>query len=314
MTTSSGDAAHPATGHDQPELVGTSTPGSSPTSSPSTSRSPTPSPPTSPTKTWPARLAVALLLAVMLLPFVPLVLASASQAYFHPQVLPEQWSLRAWTIVLAPDGPTWPALRDSVTVAVLVTIVSLVVALPAGRVLATRRFRGKRAVELLLLAPILVPTIAVAIGIHVVFLRLGLAGSVAAVVVVHLIPVLPYVVLLTAAVFANADLELEAQARSLGATWWQAQLHVTRPLIAPGLIVASLFGFLVSWGQYALTLVIGGGRVVTLPILLFANASGGDAAVTAATALIHGAPAVVLLIVAARAFNGQGFVGLGDRQ
>jgi len=272
------------------------------------------SPPMSRTRPLSTNLAVTILLAVMLLPFVPLILASASQAYFHPQILPTQWSLRAWAIVLAPDGPTWAALRDSVTVAVLVTIVSLIVALPAGRVLATRRFRGKRAVELLLLAPILVPTIAVAIGIHIVFLRLGMAGSLAAVVVVHLIPVFPYVVLLTAAVFANADLELEAQARSLGATWWQTQLHVTRPLIAPGLIVASLFGFLVSWGQYALTLVIGEGRVVTLPILLFATASGGDAAVTAATALLHGTPAIVLLIIAARVFDGQGFAGLGGRR
>ena len=260
-------------------------------------------------RSWPWTAAATAIVALLLLPFVPLVLASAAEGYFHPQVLPARWSTRAWGIVLGRDAATWPALRDTVGIAVAVTVISLVVAVPAGRVLGTRAFRGRRTVELLLLAPILVPTIAVAIGLHVVFIRLGLAGGVVGVVLVHLIPATPYVVLLSAGVFANVDLELESQARSLGASWWRAMLHVTLPLVAPGLAVAALLGFLVSWGQYALTLVIGGGRVITLPILLFASAAGGDASVTAATALVHGFPAVVLLIASARLL--EGWAGAG---
>lgn len=252
-----------------------------------------------------------LVIALLLLPFLPLVLASFSRAYFHPQVLPEAWSLRAWALVLGPGAGTWAALRDSVVVALAVTAVSLVVAVPAGRVLATRRFRGRRAVEVVLLLPILVPGIAVAIGLHVTFLRLGLAGSLPGVVLVHLVPATPYVVLLSAGVFANADLGLEAQARTLGASPRQVAWSVTRPLVAPGLAVAALFGFLVSWGQYATTLVVGGGRVVTLPILLFASAAGGDVAVMAATALVHALPALVLLVVTARVL-GRGVATLGD--
>ncbi|MFO7961422.1 MAG: ABC transporter permease subunit [Nitriliruptoraceae bacterium] len=252
----------------------------------------------------------ALLIALLLLPFVPLVLASFSQAYFHPQVVPQTWSLRAWGLVLGPGAGTWAALRDSVVVAVAVTGVSLIVAIPAGRVLATRRFRGRRAVEMVLLLPVLVPGIAVAIGLHVTFLRLGLAGSLPGVVLVHLVPATPYVVLLSAGVFANADLGLEDQARTLGASPWQVAWSVTRPLVAPGLAVAALFGFLVSWGQYATTLVVGGGQVVTLPMLLFASAAGGDVAVTAATALVHGLPALVLLVVTARVL-GRGAATVG---
>jgi putative spermidine/putrescine transport system permease protein len=243
-------------------------------------------------------------LLFVLLPFVPLVLTSVSEAYFHPQLVPQRWSARAWSIVLDPGGRGWAALRDTLGIALVVMTVSLVLAVPAGRVLGTRSFRGKRVVELVLLAPVLVPPIAVALGLHVVLLRLGMAGGVGGVALVHLIPATPYVVLLSAGVFANAELELEAQARSLGASWWQAQLHVTLRLVAPGLAVAALFGFLVSWGQYALTLVIGGGRVVTLPILLLATASGGDAAVTAATALFHAVPVIVLLVVTTRILGG----------
>ena len=262
-------------------------------------------------RSWPWTLAAGLLVGLLLLPFVPLVLASLAEGYFYPQVLPARWSTRAWSIVLAPGAATWGALRDTVVVAVVVTAVSMVLAVPAGRVLGTRRFRGRGLVEFLLLAPVLVPSIAVAIGIHVVFVRLGLDGGLPGVVLVHLIPATPYVALLSAGVFANLDVGFEQQARSLGARPWQVLLHVTVPLVAPGLAVAALFGFLVSWGQYALTLVIGGGQVLTLPILLFASASGGDASVTAATALFHGLPALALLALFSRTLTSGGTVSLG---
>ncbi len=173
--------------------------------------------------------AAAALVALLLLPFLPLVLTSLSRGYFHPQILPETWSLRAWRLVLAPGAGTWVALRDSLMVAAGVTLVSLVVAVPAGRVLGTRAFRGRRVVEVVVLLPVLVPGIAVAIGLHVTFLRLGLAGTLPGVVLGHLVPATPYVVLLSAGVFANADLGLEDQARTLGANRRQVAWSVTRP-------------------------------------------------------------------------------------
>jgi len=250
---------------------------------------------------WVARLTVTALLAGILLPLIPLVLSSFSRAYFHPQVLPETWSLRAWGIVLGPGAATWSALGASVVVAGVVTAIALVLGLPAGRALGLYRFRGRRVVEFLLLAPVLVPPIAIALGLHGVFLRLGLTGSVTAVVLVHLVPVLPYVVLILAGAFANLDPAFEDQARSLGAGPLAVLTRVTLPSIAPGLATAALFGFLVSWGQYALTLVIGGGQVVTLPILIFASASGGDTAVTSALALFATAPALAILLINAHA-------------
>ncbi|MEX2532804.1 MAG: ABC transporter permease subunit, partial [Nitriliruptoraceae bacterium] len=251
------------------------------------------------------------MLLLLLAPFVPLVLASFAEGYFFPQVLPERWSMRAWRIILNPNGQAWAALRDTVIIGAAVMILSLVVAIPAGRVLGTRQFAGKRTVELLLLAPVLVPAIAVALGIHVVFLRLGLAGGIPGVVLAHLIPATPYVILLTTGVFANAELTLEEQARSLGAGWWRTRMHVTVPLLAPGLAVAALFGFLISWGQYVLTLVIGSGRVITLPLLLFATAAGGDTSVTAATALFHSIPAVLLLVASTQILGRHGLATLG---
>ena len=256
-------------------------------------------------RSWTVQVAAVAIVVVLLVPLVPLVLFSFGQGYFHPQVLPEVWGLRAWRIVLARGAGTWPALVDSVRLAGLVTVVSLALAVPAGRALALYRFPGRRLVEFLLLAPVLVPTIAVALGLHVALLRLGLAGTLVGVALVHLVPVTPYVVLIMAGTFANLDPDFEAQARSLGASWPAVWRSVTLPAIAPGLATAAFLGFLVSWGQYALTLVVGGGRVVTLPILLFASAAGGDTAVTSALALFTTVPAVLLLAVNARALAGR---------
>ena len=72
------------------------------------------------------------------------------------------------------------------------------------------------------------------------------------------------------------------------------------PAIMPGLIVAGFFAFIVSWSQYVLTLQIGGGKVLTLPVLLVSTASGGDVAITGALTIVYALPVVVLLVVTSR--------------
>jgi putative spermidine/putrescine transport system permease protein len=83
------------------------------------------------------------------------------------------------------------------------------------------------------------------------------------VVFVHLIPAAPYAVLILAGAFANYDADYEAQARTLGAGPLRVLWYVTLPALAPSLVVAGLFAFLISWSQYVLTLLIGGGQVLS---------------------------------------------------
>ena len=239
-----------------------------------------------------------LVLALWGLPVAVLALFSVSRAYFFPQVLPEDWSLRAWRLLLGTDSEVWGALAASTLIGVAVVVVALSVSIPAGRALGLSNFRGKRLVELALISPLLAPPMAVGMGLDLAFIRLRLSGSHWGVVLVHLIPAIPYAVLIVAAAFANFDPGGEGQARTLGATRWKAFQYVTFPAIAPSLAAAGLLVLLVSWSQYVLTLLIGGGTVVTLPILLFSTASGGDTAMTSALSLIYIAPVLALLAVA----------------
>ncbi len=249
-------------------------------------------------------MAAALLAAGLVLPMVPLAVWAFARGWRFPALLPNAWSLQGWQVALAPRTGLWDALGLTLLIAVLATGVSLVLGIPAGRVLAGARVPGRRLVMALVLVPLVVPGLAVAIGLHGVFLALGLTGTVAGVVIVHLVPVLPYVTLVMAAVFANHDAGLEAQARTLGASPGQVFRLVTLPAILPGVAVAAVMGFLVSWSQYALTLLVGGGKVITLPMLLFTQAAAGRNDVTGALAVLYVIPGLVAVALAARCVTG----------
>lgn len=252
------------------------------------------------------RLIAGSLLALWLvLPLVPLAIWSFAHGWRFPDLLPRDWSLRAWTHVLTPGSGVLESLGLTALVAGLTTILAVLVGLPAGRALGLHDFRGKRLVLLVLLAPAIVPAIAVVPGLHGVFLRLGLTGTIPGVVLAHLIPVIPYMTLVLAATFAGFDTTHEDQARSLGAGPWAVFRHVTLPAILPGLLTGALFAFLVSWSQYLLTLSIGGGRVQTLPLTLFAYASSGRNDLAGAIALVYILPGLLILLVTAGRVTGR---------
>ena len=114
-------------------------------------------------------------------------------------------------------------------------------------------------------------------------------------------------------VFAAYDPQAEDQARSLGASPLQILRHITLPAVLPGILVGAMFSFLVSWSQYILTLTIGGGRVQTLPLLLFQFATSGRNDITGAIGIIYILPGVLILILTARHLTGRsaGLAGFG---
>lgn len=249
--------------------------------------------------------AVALLIFLLLTPLIAFFFNAFSFRWFYPQLFPQEISLRAWQSIVAANSKVPEALFNSTVLAVGVTLSSVIIGLPAARALGLYSFRGKRVVEFLIISPTIVPGIAVAMGLNINFIRWGLSGNLLGVGFVHLVPVMPYVVLTLSGVFSNYNPEYEQQARSLGAgvlaTFW----HVTLPAIFPGIVVASLFAYLISWSQYILTFLVGAGQVITMPVLLFSTASGSNNALTAAMSLVFVAPSILILILTARYLSGK---------
>ncbi len=253
----------------------------------------------------PVLLAFALMIIWLVLPLVPIVVWSFAKRWFFPDLVPGEWSLQAWQYLFSPVSGLGKAISASLAIAIPVTLLSCCIGIPAGRALACYNFRGKRAVQLLVLAPVLVPGIAVITGLHGIMLNLELNNQLAGVIVAHLIPALPYMILVMASTFARFDTEFEAQARTLGANTFQVFTRVTLPAILPGIVIGALFTFLVSWSQYILTLIVGGGRVVTLPLLLFNFVSAGRNDVAGALGVIFILPGLIILIAVARFISGR---------
>ena len=246
-----------------------------------------------------------MIIVAIVLPLVPLVIWSFARGWYFPHLIPQAWSLRAWGYVFSRASQVGRGVLQGAVVAVSVTLLSLLVGVPAGRALGLHRFRGKKLIQFLVLAPTLVPGIAAVMGIHVLFIKLRLTGTLLGVILVHLIPTTPYVAMVMTGVFANYNPDFEQQARSLGATPWQTFRRVTLPAIAPGILVSGMFAFIISWEQYLLTLMVGSGQVVTLPVLLFSSAGGSNHAVTAALALLLIAPSLLVLAFTARHLTGE---------
>jgi len=255
-------------------------------------------------KPAPVKVAKALaVIAVTGLAATPLALLTArslAQSWYWPSLAPPAWSARAWRYVFSPAAEVLPSLATSLSVALAVTLLAVIVALPASRVLAWQEFRGKRAALFALLLPVLTPPLAATMGAHSLFLRYELTDTWAGVALSHLIGAVPYATLMLTGSFSRLDPDYEAQARTLGARAFDVWRHVTFPAIAPGLAVAALFAFLISWSQYLTTLLIGGGRIVTLPLTLVAFQRGGDEAIAAALSLVFLAPTVVAAFSVAR--------------
>lgn len=249
--------------------------------------------------------AVALLIFLLLTPLIAFFFNAFSFRWFYPQLIPKELSMRAWESIVASNSKVPEALINSTVLALGVTLSSVVIGLPASRVLGLYSFRGKRVIEFLILSPTIVPGIAVAMGLNINFIRWGLSGNILGVGLVHLVPVMPYVVLTLSGVFANYNPEFEQQARSLGAGALSTFWYVTLPAIFPGIVVASLFAYLISWSQYILTFLIGAGQVITMPVLLFSTASGSNNALTAAMSLVFVAPSILILILTARYLSGK---------
>lgn len=252
----------------------------------------------------------AMLITWLVLPLVPLAIWSFAKGWFFPSILPKRWSMDAWEYALSDVSGVLESLWLTIGISIAATLLSILVGVPAGRALGMYKFRGKELVELAILAPTIVPGIAVVLGIHSIFISMGLTNTVTGVILVHLIPTLPYMVLVMAGIFANYDPSYEAQARSLGASATKTFWYVTLPAIMPGIIVGGLFAFLVSWSQYILTLLIGGGRVVTLPLLLFNFATSGRNDITGAIGMIYILPGIIILLLTAKHLSGRsGAVG-----
>ncbi|MBJ7454313.1 MAG: ABC transporter permease subunit, partial [Blastococcus sp.] len=252
------------------------------------------------------RVALGLIAAAALLPPLTLLLRAAADEWRSPALVPQRLGTRGVEAAFADASLAGDAIRNSLVVGVVVTLLALLIAWPAARVIGERRLRRPGPVWVLLGLPLLVPPFATGSGLAEWFIRIGIADTLAGLVIAHLVPVLPYVVLILASGFGPDVRDLEEAAAVNGAGPVRRLAVVTLPALAPVLAVAALLGFLVSWSQYGLSLAVGGGTPM-LPLLLVPYIAS-DPQIAAVLGLVFLVPALLAaglaLALAARGSRG----------
>lgn len=241
----------------------------------------------------------ALVGAVVLASVVPLAFVavqSLADRWTGRSVLPQHLGARGWRVVL--DEPLLgQAIVNSTVVALGAVAVALVVGYGAAAGISTTRGASRAVLLGGILAPLLVPQLAVGAGLTTWLLRLGLADSILGVGTAHLLYVLPYVVLALLPGFDDELRSAQEAADALGASRPLRLWSVTLPALRANLALAVALGFVVSWSQYGTSLAAGGGMpLLPLVVVPFVRS---DPQVGAALTMVLLIPAVLLAAVAA---------------
>lgn len=227
-----------------------------------------------------------LVLFTILAPVVILLLWTFTSRWPWPNILPQTYSLRAIEEVFAPYAKVLQTLISSILLSLSVAILSTVIAIMTARALTYYDFIGKKLINFLSIAPILVPGSVFAMGIHVVFIRMSLADTILGVIIVHLVYTLPYSINIMRDLIESIGIKLELQAYVLGASPLKSFIFITLPLLTPGIIASISMAYITSFSQYFLTLLIGGGKVKTISLLMVPFIAKGDRSLSSAYALL----------------------------
>ncbi len=162
-------------------------------------------------------------------------------------------------------GDVKGAFDRSVKLAVIVTAITVVVSFVAGLAFR-RRFRGDSIVFYLMIGSLVAPGLVLSLGVGLLMNLIGIEGRwYTSAVGAQLSWTLPFGVLVMFAVMSRFDRAWEEAAYDLGATRWQAIRLVVIPILAPGIVAVALFGFTLSYDEFARTLQTAG-SLNTLPL------------------------------------------------
>lgn len=233
-------------------------------------------------------------------PLANMLLWTVAEKWYFPHTLPMQYGFSAWRDVFAPRSGALESLSNSLLVAAFAVIVSLLLAIPAGYALARLKLPLRGAILLAFLIPQAFPNLTVYVNIARIFYEIGLNGTIAGVVLVHVSHGLVYAVWIATAAFSAIDPELEQAARSAGASALRTFVDITLPLAAPGLMASAIFVFLESLDEFTGSYFVGAPDVTTLPLLLYTAGSGGNYQIASITALLLLVPSLVFMLVVER--------------
>ncbi|MEV7321903.1 carbohydrate ABC transporter permease [Streptomyces sp. NPDC093970] len=220
-----------------------------------------------------------------------------------PQLWPHTWTLEHFRTAVGAQGFAlfW---RNSLLVTASAVVLALIVALGASFAVARMRWRGRRQFMLMVFIAQMAPWEALIIPVYIISRDTGMLDRLPTLTLVYFMMTLPFTIVVLRGFIAAIPRELEEAAQVDGCTRGRAFRHITFPLLAPGLMATSLFGYVTAWNEFAYAnfLIIKQQDSRTLPVWLssFQNVFGTDWGATMAASTLFALPALAVFLLLQR--------------
>lgn len=233
---------------------------------------------------------------------VSVVVDSFGREWFQTWLPPSftaSWYSTAWDVF----GLT-RIIGVTLVVAVVVIVISVLVGVPAAYLLARRKFPLKRTITLLFLLPVLMPPISYGIPLATVMYNLGLGRTLTAVILVNLVPSIPFVILTMTPFIEQINPTIESAARMSGANLRKVFSKILFPLLIPGILAASILVLVRTVGMFDLTFLVAGPDSDTIVVAIYramTAAGGGEPrSLISALAVVYTVTMMIILVIALR--------------
>ena len=213
-----------------------------------------------------------IVLAVFILffycPLLNMIMMAFANEYEPPHLLATEWGTYWWDFIFQQQSLK-SSMVQSFLVAIITTVCSMVICIPAAFSLARFKYPGRKLFMLSFLLTNAFPKIGIFISIGVLFYKYNLMGTLAGVVIIHMITTMMFMVWLPSSAFRTVHPQQEEAARDVGAGPIRTFFKVTLPMAMPGIAVATLYTFLGSMEEAQGTLLVGMGRITTMPVEMY---------------------------------------------
>jgi putative spermidine/putrescine transport system permease protein len=243
------------------------------------------------------RVIMALVAVCILIPIILMTAWAFTSRWQWPDLLGESLSLRGFEEVFINNVQGFRILVSSVFISMEAAFFATVIGYMSAQAFVMYDFPFKKWLHFGSMLPIIIPSSVFAMGIHVYFIKWGINDSIIGVLIGHVLYCLPYTVNILGDSREALGNRYEQQAMMLGCDGVTAFFHITLPLMLPSVISAFSMAYIISFSQYFITMLLGGGVVKTYAVLVFPLISAGDRTIAGAYTLVFLLSSMMIFIL-----------------
>lgn len=249
----------------------------------------------------------AILSICVIFPLIVVGIWAFTEVWRYPNVLPQEFGLRFWNQTLQ-RADVWNALRLSIELTTVVTLISAAICLPAAYAFARMKFPARNLLFFSFLAGHAFPKFGLLIAIAAIFLQINLIGTFWGVVLIQLVGTLLFMIWIPVAAFQSVDRRMEEAARDVGASRLRVFWSITLPQAGPTIFAAVLLTFVTTFYETEGAWLIGAPGIRTMPVLMITFINNQIVVQYGAVlSVLLWVPSFIALIFARRVIGGGAF-------